>query len=123
MLQLALEFNGKNLATYNLDKPEVTIGRNAGNDICIDSLAVSDRHARIVSQQGRYWLEDLQSTNGTFLDQQRVARAALKNHQRVSVGKHVLTVTITSAKAGAADVIKTMKLDTEAHKSLLNRQR
>jgi pSer/pThr/pTyr-binding forkhead associated (FHA) protein len=123
MIQLTLEFNGRNLATYNLDKPEMTIGRNAGNDICIDSLAVSDRHARIVVHQGRYWLEDLKSTNGTFLDFARVERSPLKNHQRITVGKHVLTVALTPSKVGTADVIKTMKLDTEAHKNLLNKQR
>jgi pSer/pThr/pTyr-binding forkhead associated (FHA) protein len=123
MIQLTLEFNGRNLATYNLEKPEVTIGRNAGNDICIDSLAVSDRHARIVLHHGRYWLEDLKSTNGTFLDLDRIERSPLKSRQRITVGKHVLTVALAPAKDGTADVIRTMKLDTEAHKNLLRKQR
>ncbi|MGD8251975.1 MAG: FHA domain-containing protein, partial [Desulfobacterales bacterium] len=72
MLKISLEFNGKVIDSCTMDKPEVLIGRNRGNDIVIDNLSVSDRHARIVKEDNQYILEDLGSTNGTFSGIRRI---------------------------------------------------
>ena len=75
MLKILLKFNDKLLKTIETKKQELSIGRNPGSDIVIDNLGVSDRHARIVEQDGRYTIEDLDSTNGTFVDGKRIASA------------------------------------------------
>jgi pSer/pThr/pTyr-binding forkhead associated (FHA) protein len=56
------------LKTIETRKRELFIGRNPSSDIVIDNLGVSDKHARIIEQDGSCTLEDLDSTNGTFVD-------------------------------------------------------
>jgi uncharacterized protein YkwD len=63
---------------FSLDAAEVSIGSNAGNDLVIlNQPSVSRRHAKIERRRGRYRVIDLESTNGTFVNEQRV-RGALK---------------------------------------------
>jgi pSer/pThr/pTyr-binding forkhead associated (FHA) protein len=73
-----------------LDKTIVTIGRGASNDIVIDNLAVSSFHARIIIENGVFTLEDLNSTNGTFVNDRRIAHVALNNNDAITIGKHTL---------------------------------
>jgi hypothetical protein len=56
---------------YSLENSEISIGREVGSDVFINDEEVSRRHARLVSQFGDYVLEDLGSTNGTFINGQR----------------------------------------------------
>ncbi|MBN1909297.1 MAG: EAL domain-containing protein [Pirellulales bacterium] len=60
-----------------LDGFPFTIGRNESCSLPIDSAKVSREHAAIQSEGGRYWVEDLGSTNGTLLNGQRIDRAVL----------------------------------------------
>lgn len=112
MVKIILEFNGKTIETFTVDKPEVLIGRNGANDIVIDNLAVSDRHARIVRESGQYVLEDLGSTNGTFSGVRKIKRMALGNDEDVvKIGKHVLKIQAIGAKSAPPDFQKTIKID------------
>ena len=54
-----------------------TIGRKHDNDLCLEDLAVSAHHARIVQVQQVLFLEDLTSTNGTFVNEQKIDRRPL----------------------------------------------
>lgn len=56
---------------YSLEKTEISIGREVGSDVFVNDEGVSRRHARLTSQFGDYVLEDLGSTNGTFVNGQR----------------------------------------------------
>ncbi len=60
---------GKN---YSLTKNEIYMGRDITNDIVINDPEISRKHARLTLQAGGYMLEDLGSTNGTFVDGQRI---------------------------------------------------
>jgi pSer/pThr/pTyr-binding forkhead associated (FHA) protein len=111
MLEITLELKNTILDTYKIDKPEITIGRNNANDITIDNLAVSDRHARILKSQNSYYLEDLKSTNGTFVNGQKIKKVALRNEAQIEIGKHILTVKILATKDPSADFARTMKVD------------
>jgi tRNA A-37 threonylcarbamoyl transferase component Bud32 len=61
---------------YTLHQDTTTIGRTAGNDIIVPDPTVSRRHARLVFHGGQWYLEDLDSSNGTFVNGVRIARPA-----------------------------------------------
>jgi pSer/pThr/pTyr-binding forkhead associated (FHA) protein len=61
-----IKLNGEVVAEFKLDKPETTLGRNAGDLIFKDDPYMSGMHARIVAQPGRFVLQDLRSRNGVY---------------------------------------------------------
>lgn len=111
MLEITLELKNTILDTFKIDKDEITIGRNSANDITIDNLAVSDRHARIVRDKTGYYLEDLDSTNGTFVDGRKIRRIGLGGQQEIKIGKHILDVQTPGSKDAGSDFARTMKID------------
>ena len=58
--------------TYTLEAGEISVGRDPSNDIVINDAEVSRKHARLLFQDGSYVLEDLGSTNGTYINGQRL---------------------------------------------------
>lgn len=74
------------------DKTELTIGRGERNDIKLDGLQISNRHARLVRSGGGVLVEDLRSTNGVHVNGQRVTRRALTPHDAVQIGTFRLVV-------------------------------
>jgi predicted component of type VI protein secretion system len=75
---------------YSLEKNELTIGRDMANDIVISDSEVSRRHARIFLQGTNYVLEDLGSTNGTFVNRQRLMGPyVLRPGEVVTLGEHI----------------------------------
>ncbi len=80
--------------TYDLGD-ELTVGRASGCQVSIpDDSYASQLHARIYRKDGRLWLEDLGSTNGTYLNAKSVTSpVALRRGDRVQVGRTVLEVT------------------------------
>lgn len=90
MAKLTLMFNGGVLDQYMLDQEEISIGRKPDNDIQIDNLAVSGRHARVLTILDDSFLEDLGSTNGTYVNGSVVKKHALKDGDLITIGKHQL---------------------------------
>lgn len=126
MLTILLKFNEQTLKTIETDKDVVSIGRNAGNDIHIDNLSVSKNHARIIRDKGTYQVEDLNSTNGTYLNEKMVAKAELKHKDVLTVGKHnleILTDKLYKIDTPREQVNDTMMLTTEKHKNMLKKQK
>jgi pSer/pThr/pTyr-binding forkhead associated (FHA) protein len=73
-----------------LDRREITIGRSDGSDLVVDDEYASTNHAKLVLVNNDWLIQDLNSTNGTFLDGQRVGTpAVVKLNTRVRVGKTV----------------------------------
>jgi hypothetical protein len=80
--------------TYDL-RDEQTVGRAAGCQITLDDTYISQLHARVFSKDGGWYVEDLGSTNGTYLNSKRVSGAlALKRGDRVKIGATVLEADI-----------------------------
>jgi len=78
---------------YELDGPDgvaITIGRESGNVIQVDDNEVSRRHAEIRKTNGTFLLGDLKSSNGTFLNEERIERSELARGDRIRVGRTVL---------------------------------
>ncbi len=80
---------------YRFSTPEVVIGRSLACDCALEDNTVSAQHSRIVYKQGQWWLNDLGSTNGTFLNEIRLEEAAvLRDGDRIRCGQVQLSVTI-----------------------------
>ena len=76
--------------TYELSQDEITIGRDIANNIVVNDAEVSRRHARLRLQAGNYILEDLGSTNGSFVNGQRLMGPhALRPGEQIMFGDHV----------------------------------
>ncbi len=76
--------------TFALDKGELTIGRDTTNDIVINDAEVSRRHSRLILQSGGFVLEDLGSTNGTFVDSQRLMGPHnLRSGELIMLGENI----------------------------------
>jgi pSer/pThr/pTyr-binding forkhead associated (FHA) protein len=126
MLTIELKFNNAVLKTIETDKEIITIGRNVKNDIQIDNLSVSKQHARIVKHQGKYFIEDMKSTNGTYLNEKKITKQKLTNNDVITIGKHTLQAILDKkpVESSQQDMINdTMMLTTEKHKQMLQKQK
>lgn len=90
MAKLILSMDGLVLKEIALTKERTTIGRKPHNDIQIDNLAISGEHAVIVTILNDAFLEDLNSTNGTYVNSQPVKKHVLKDNDVVELGKYRL---------------------------------
>jgi phosphoserine phosphatase RsbU/P len=72
---------------YLVAAPEIVIGRGGGADLLLPSLHVSRRHAKLVCEAGTYAIQDLESSYGTFVNGERIARSVLRHGDRIIFGK------------------------------------
>jgi pSer/pThr/pTyr-binding forkhead associated (FHA) protein len=130
MAKLALKFEQTVLKEVPLTQATLTIGRLPDNNLQIDNLAVSGHHAKVYWDQDHYTIEDLGSLNGTYVNNQRVGRAALKDGDQVTIGKHQVQFKDEGQKAPAAaaeakagpvtpKLEATMVLDTKKAKEMI----
>ncbi|MEZ5459798.1 MAG: FHA domain-containing protein [Steroidobacteraceae bacterium] len=85
-----MSLDGQTLAEYNMNKERYTIGRLPDNDIRIDNPAVSGHHSLIINILNDSFLEDLNSTNGTYVNGKLIKKHALQHSDIVTVGHHQL---------------------------------
>ncbi|HYL86923.1 MAG TPA: FHA domain-containing protein [Candidatus Angelobacter sp.] len=128
MPKLSLMFDNRIVKEVPVGSRPVTIGRAPDNDLAVDNLAVSNYHAKIYYEAGRMVIEDLDSLNGTFVNDLRVERATLHDGDRVHIGKHSIKVDTsgdapvpwdTGRKAAAPRINETMVLDTKERRQML----
>lgn len=90
MARLILSLDGQVLAEYNMSKERYTIGRLPDNDVRIDNPAVSGHHSLIINILNDSFLEDLNSTNGTYVNGKLIKKHALQNGDLITIGHHQL---------------------------------
>ncbi len=118
--KLEFSFNANKIGEYTLDKEVMTIGRKDDNDIRIDNLAVSGHHAKLLTIFGDSFLEDLNSTNGTFVNGHSIDKHALKNGDVITIGKHELRYINYNNRPSAApagDIEKTVFIGANTAKA------
>ena len=124
MPTLTLKLKEKVLGDYQLqEKSTLAIGRGPKNDIVISEPSVSVRHAKIDSVGDRFVLVDLQSKNGTFVDENLVASHWLKHGDAISIGNHQIVFIQYGAKQVPDDDLEkmdtTVMLDTSLHRNMM----
>jgi pSer/pThr/pTyr-binding forkhead associated (FHA) protein len=128
MAKLTLMFEEKTVKEVPVGARPVGIGRSPDNDLPVDNLAVSNYHARVYFDAGRLVVEDLDSLNGTFVNDLRVERATLHDGDSIWVGKHHIKVNASGEvligpdaerKASAPRINETMVLDTKQRRDML----
>jgi len=90
MARLILSLDGQVLAEYNMSKERYTIGRLQDNDIRIENPTVSGHHSLVINILNDSFLEDLNSTNGTYVNGRLIKKHALQNGDVITVGRHQL---------------------------------
>src|SRR5689334_21536385 len=90
MAKLFLKFEQTVLKEIPLTQGVTTIGRLPDNVIQVDNLAVSGHHAKIYWDHDKFVIEDNNSLNGTYVNNARINRRALKDGDNVLIGKHIL---------------------------------
>ena len=90
MARLILSLDSQVLAEYNMSKERYTIGRLPDNDVRIDNPAVSGHHSLIINILNDSFLEDLNSTNGTYVNGKLIKKHALQHGDVITVGHHQL---------------------------------
>ena len=129
MPTLTLQIDNRVVKTCLVDQ-RASIGRLPGNTIVIDSPAVSGHHASVFRDGDHFVIEDLASTNGSFVNGKRVSRHTLHSGDAVRVGKHTIVFDeqggngAAAAEEAAAPEIaatpgETVYLDADKHKALL----
>ena len=95
MARLILKFDERELQACAVGMNPVSIGRLPGNTLIIDHPAVSGRHARVYREVNDYVIEDLKSTNGTFVNDKAIARHTLIEGDLIVIGRHTLSFTLS----------------------------
>jgi hypothetical protein len=90
MARLILSLDGSVLAEYNMSKERYTLGRLPDNDVRVDNAAVSGHHALIINILNDSFLEDLNSTNGTYVNGKLIKKHALQHGDVITIGHHHL---------------------------------
>jgi pSer/pThr/pTyr-binding forkhead associated (FHA) protein len=100
MPKMIVSIDGVVIKEVQLSKDRTTLGRRPYNDIVIDNLAVSGEHAVLLMTGNEVYLEDLNSTNGTYVNGKAVKKQLLQNSDTVEIGKYKIKYINEVAGAG-----------------------
>jgi predicted component of type VI protein secretion system len=103
MARLILSLDGQVLAEYNMTKERYTVGRLPDNDVRIDNAAVSGHHGLIINILNDSFLEDLNSTNGTYVNGKLIKKLALTHGDVITVGHHHLRFVDSQVESSEQD--------------------
>ena len=118
LYRLVIKAGGVVGTTYALETPELYIGRDVQNDIVVPEAEVSRRHARLIRNGDTYLLEDLGSTNGTFVNGRRlVGPILLQPGDEVKLGPNVIFVYERISDPNATVVVQAQTLQAAAQQA------
>ena len=100
MPKMIVSIDGVVIKEVQLTKDRTSLGRRPYNDIVIDNLAVSGEHAVLQMSGNEVFVEDLNSTNGTYLNGKAVKKQQLNNGDTVEIGKYKIKYVNEAASAG-----------------------
>lgn len=90
MPKMIISIDGVVIKEVQLTRDKTTLGRRPYNDIVIDNLAISGEHAVLQLNGGEVYMEDLNSTNGTYVNGKAIKKQVLQNGDVIEVGKYMI---------------------------------
>lgn len=99
--KLVLLRDGEIVKRHVIEDRRVLIGRDPDNDVPVASEFISRHHAQISYYRGAYWVMDLKSTNGTYVNGKRIRRARLNDRDVIAIGHH--RVVFQNPRQGSSD--------------------
>ncbi|MFP5349774.1 MAG: FHA domain-containing protein [Gammaproteobacteria bacterium] len=119
MGKLVVKFQGKLIAEVTLRLGDMKIGRKPGCEIVLNDPGVSGEHAVVKTVGLKSTIQDLGSTNGTFIENERVTSRALRHGETITIGQHTLIYrddvtlsTATASNAGGAGARESLEKTT-----------
>lgn len=92
MPKLIIKNGDSDISTHDLSYGSLTIGRSQDNDVHLSDATVSSHHAKIFTYLNASYIEDLKSSNGTFINGKRVEKHTLKPGDVLKLGHQILEV-------------------------------
>ena len=92
MTTISLIENNKQIKSFQLPAGGLSIGRSGSNDINIDDATISSQHAKIYTYFNASYIEDLNSTNGTYINGKPVQKHLIKPGDVIRIGRHQLKI-------------------------------
>ncbi|BDE74904.1 MAG: FHA domain-containing protein [Delftia sp.] len=114
MPTLVISIDGAVIKEVQLTKERTTLGRRPYNDIVIDNLAVSGEHAVLSIVDGAVIIEDLRSTNGTYVNGQPILRQTLNHGDLLDIGKYKIRFVQQQASASSRSALAAIAAAVEA---------
>lgn len=90
MAKIIVTLDANLIKVVPLSKERMTLGRRPYNDIVMDNLAVSGEHAALQAIGSEYYIEDLNSTNGTYINSKKIKRQMLQTGDTIEIGKYTI---------------------------------
>ncbi|MDO8456057.1 MAG: FHA domain-containing protein [Burkholderiaceae bacterium] len=90
MAKIIVTLDDSLIKVVPLSKERMTLGRRPYNDIVVDNLAVSGEHAALQAIGSEYYIEDLSSTNGIYINGKKIKRQILQTGDNIEIGKYTI---------------------------------
>ena len=119
MAKMILKFNDVVIDQIVLKQGDMNIGRRPGSEILLDNMAVSGNHASIFTIGEDSFVQDLNSTNGTFVNNKRISKHHLDNSDVITIGNHSLTYLNEKAVKSGPDFAKTVIINPHKQEEML----
>ncbi len=119
MYSLSISHNQQTVDEYVLRHEIVTIGRGSDNDIQLIDTTISQRHAQLVVSPDTLIIEDMDSTNGTYINGLRIKKQQLKHGDRVMIGQHKLSFDNLGLPEDAGEQEPTLQMNRNTIEQIL----
>ena len=119
MAKMILKFNDVVIDQIVLKQGDMNIGRRPGSEILLDNMAVSGNHASIFTIGEDSFVQDLNSTNGTFVNNKRISKHHLNDGDVITIGNHSLTYHNEKAVKSGTDFAKTVIINPQKQEEML----
>lgn len=122
MARLLLYTDDKITSEIPLGQGTVTIGREKDNDIQLKDRSVSQHHAKIVTFFKPTYIQDLRSTNGTYVNGKRVMERTLKQGDEIMIGKQRMVFDMETAEIRSSEPQSTMELSADELNQMIHKE-